>query len=102
MEQEALEMGFATKLVEAEEKEVATQSIRAQLLQKITKEPEKVPVANVRIDENMMKEIIQNEIKRLEQRLTNQQEPKQNKEIINKPLEMMKAIFNVKNKEEDE
>src|SRR5690606_31218000 len=33
--QEALEMGFATKLVEAEEKEVATQSIRKSLMQKI-------------------------------------------------------------------
>ena len=100
---EALEMGFATELAEVEEKQVATQSIRTQLLQKITKEPVKVPVANVRIDEDMMKEIVQKEIKELEERvakgeitLQNNPEPK---EPENKPLEMMKALFNLK--EED-
>lgn len=104
--EEAFEIGFATKLVEVEEKQVATQSVRAQLLQKITKEPEKAPVANVKIDENMMKEIVQNEIKKLEEKvakgeivLQNNPEPK---EPENKPLEMMKAFFNVKNEEEDE
>lgn len=99
--QEALEMGFATELVEVEEKQVATQSIRAQLLQKITKEPEKVPVANVKVDKEEIEEIIQAEIKKLERKLINQQEPKQNKEPVNKPLEMMKAFFNAQNKEED-
>ena len=100
--EEALEMGFATELAEVEEKQVATQSVRKQLLQKITKEPEKVPVANVRIDEDMMKEIVQKEIKELEERvakgeivLQNNPEP----EPENKPLEMMKALFNLK--EED-
>ena len=99
--EEALEMGFATELAEVEEKQVATQSIRAQLLQKITKEPEKVPVANVKVDKEEIEEIIQAEIKKLERKLINQQEPKQNKEPVNKPLEMMKAIFNVENEEEE-
>lgn len=102
--QEALEMGFATKLVEAEEKEVATQSIRKSLIQKITKGSEKVATVNVQIDKEEIEEIIQQEIKKLEQKLINQQEPKepkQNKEPVNKPLEMMKAIFNVENEEEE-
>lgn len=99
--EEALEMGFASQLIEAEGKEVAIQSIRKSLMQKIIKKPEKVPVANVKVDKEEIEEIIQAEIKKLEQKLINQQESKQNKEPENKPLEMMKAFFNVKNKEED-
>jgi len=99
---EAFEMGFATKLIEVEEKEVATQSIRKSLMQKITKKPERIPVANVKVDKEEIEKIIQAEIKKLERKLINQQEPKQNKEPENKPLEMMKAFFNVKNEEEDE
>ena len=99
--QEALEMGFATELVEVEEKQVATQSIRKSLMQKITKKPERIPVANVKVDKEEIEEIIQAEIKKLERKLINQQEPKQNKEPVNKPLEMMKAIFNVENEEEE-
>lgn len=100
--EEAFEIGFATKLAEAEEKEVATQSIRKSLMQKITKKPERIPVANVKVDKEEIEEIIQAEIKKLERKLINQQEPKQNKEPENKPLEMMKALFNVKKEEEDE
>lgn len=99
--EEAFEIGFATKLVEVEEKEVATQSIRKSLMQKITKKPERIPVANVKVDKEEIEEIIQAEIKKLERKLINQQEPKQNKEPVNKPLEMMKAFFNAQNKEED-
>lgn len=99
--EEAFEIGFATKLVEVEEKEVATQSIRKSLMQKITKKPERIPVANVKVDKEEIEEIIQAEIKKLERKLINQQEPKQNKEPVNKPLEMMKAFFNVKNEEEE-
>lgn len=99
--QEALEMGFATELVEVEEKQVATQSIRKSLMQKITKKPERIPVANVKVDKEEIEEIIQAEIKKLERKLINQQEPKQNKEPVNKPLEMMKAFFNVENEEEE-
>lgn len=99
--EEAFKIGFATKLVEVEEKEVATQSIRKSLMQKITKKPERIPVANVKVDKEEIEEIIQAEIKKLERKLINQQEPKQNKEPVNKPLEMMKAIFNVENEEEE-
>lgn len=102
--EEALEMGFATELTEVEEKQVATQSIRTQLLQKITKGPEKVPIANVKIDEDMMKEIVQKEIKELEERLSQSNKgegnPPEPKDPENKPLNMMKALFNLK--EEDE
>jgi len=90
-------MGFATKLVEAEEKEVATQSIRKSLMQKITKGSEKVAAVNVNIDKEELETIIQTEIKKLEQKLINQKDfTEKNKEPINKPLEMMKAFFNAK------
>lgn len=101
--EEALEIGFATKLAEVEEKQVATQSIRKQLLQKITKEPEKVSVANVKIDEDMIEKIVQKEIKELEERLSQfnkgEGNPPEPKEPENKPLNMIKALFNLK--EED-
>lgn len=93
--QEALEMGFATQLVEAEEKTVATQSIRKALMQRIMKNSQKVPVVNVNFSKQELEEIIKQEIKKLEQKLINKQEP------VNKPLEMMKAFFNAQNKEED-
>jgi len=90
-------MGFATKLVEAEEKEVATQSIRKSLMQKITKGSEKVAAVNVNIDKEELETIIQTEIKKLEQKLINQKDfTEKNKEPINKPLEMMKDFFNAK------
>ncbi len=95
--EEALEMGFATQLVEVEEKEVATQSIRKSLMQKITKGSEKVAAVNVNIDKEELETIIQTEIKKLEQKLINQKDlTEKNKEPVNKPLEMMKAIFNAK------
>jgi len=88
---EALEKGFATKIIETEEKEVATQSIRKQLLQKVTKEPEKVYVKPVNIDANDISEKV---IQKLEKQF-------KNKPTENKPLNMMKALFNAKNEEED-
>lgn len=88
--QEALEMGFATQLVEAEEKAVVTQSIRKALMQRIMKNSQKVPVVNVNFSKQELEEIIKQEIKKLEQKLINKQEP------VNKPLEMMKAFFNAK------
>lgn len=99
--EEALEMGFATKLTEEDEGEVISQNIRKQIFQKLTQEPERIPVANVKVVKEEIEEIIQAEIKKLERKLINQQEPKQNKEPENKPLEMMKAIFNVENEEEE-
>ena len=88
---EALEKGFATKIIETEEKEVATQSIRKQLLQKVTKEPEKVYVKPVNINANDISEKV---IQKLEKQF-------KNKPTENKPLNMMKALFNAKNEEED-
>lgn len=104
---EALEMGFATKSIEAEEKEVATQSIRKQLLQKITKEPEKVAVANLTIDEEQMEGIVQKAMEEFKQELKNQgileekEEPQQNNEPKpeNKPFNMMRALFNLEEEE---
>lgn len=103
---EALEMDFATQLIEAKEKQVATQNIRNKLLQKITKEPKKVAVTKVTFEKSQMEEIVQNIKEELKQQLKDSgileghKEPKE-PENQNKPLEMMKALFNTKNKEGD-
>ncbi|NMA65428.1 MAG: Clp protease ClpP, partial [Clostridiaceae bacterium] len=80
--EEALEMGFASQLIDAEEKQAATQSTRKQLLQKIhgykLREPSAV---SVKIDSE---EIAQKVIKEFEKRL--EKEPQQNK-----PMDMMRA-----------
>lgn len=97
---EALEMDFATQLVEAKEKQVATQNIRNKLLQKITKEPKKVAVTKAIFEKPQMEEIVQNVLEDFKQQLKNQgileghKEPKE-PENQNKPLEMMKALFNI-------
>lgn len=107
---EALEIDFATQLVEAKEKQVATQNIRNKLLQKITKEPKKAAVTaavtKVIFEKSQMEEIVQNFKENLKQQLKDSgileghKEPKES-ENQNKPLEMMKALFNAKNKEGD-
>lgn len=99
--EEALEMGFASQLVETEEKQAATQSIRAQLLQRMMKEPEKVAVANVSFDEEKLEEIVKiamTDFKEqlIEQGILESEEPKKSKEPENKPLNMMRALFNSK------
>lgn len=105
--EEAVEMGFATKLIETGEKTVATQSIRKSLMQKIVKPPEKVVVLNTKVDEEkieqIVKECIEKSIKTIDvSKMLIDKSKKRIEEIENKPLEMMKAFFNAKNKEEDE
>lgn len=111
---EALEMGFATGLVESEQKQVATQSIRDSLLQKVTQEPKEKVVAQINFDEEKMKVIVQEQMEKLEERMeviskeTNEvlgnlpeiekALAQAKKEEENKPKNMLKAIFN--NKEE--
>lgn len=108
---EAKEMGFATGLVESEEKQVATQSIRNSLLQKVTKESKEHVVAQINFDEEKMKEIVQEQMKVLEERMevisveTNEllgnipeveSALKQLKEEENNPRNMMRAFLNHK------
>lgn len=95
---EATEMGFATGLVGTEEKQVATQSIRNSLLQKVTEEPKKVAVAQVNFDEEMMQEVVDKAVEKLSQKLTKKKEQQETEEEENKPKNMMKALFT--NKEE--
>lgn len=103
---EALEMGFATKLIEVAEKEVATQSIRKSLMQKI-KEPKKT-LAKVTIEEERIEDMIQKAIKQFEQQVIVpgrldieiiSDKPEEKQQTTNKPLNMMRALFNLK--EED-
>ena len=95
---EALEMGFATKVIEEKEAEVATQSIRNKLVQKITKEPSFVPVANVTFSKEDMQETIKEQIKELEDRLLKEKgetKTEQKNKEENKPLSMIKALFHL-------
>lgn len=91
--QECLEMGFASKLIEVEGKEVATQSIRKSLMKKVKKEPEKVPIANIKIDKEELSEIVKGAMEEFKQELI--KEP----EETNKPINMMRALFNFKEDE---
>ena len=81
--EEALEMGFASQLIYAEEKQAATQGVRNSLMQKVF---EKKSTVSVKIDSE---EIAQKVIKEFEKRL--EKEPQQNK-----PMDMMRALFNLK------
>lgn len=89
---EAIELGFATALVETEQKQVATQSIRNNLLQKVTEEPKETAVVSVNFEQEELREIIQEELKRIKQDLIAEEQSE------NKPKNMIKALFN--NKEE--
>lgn len=99
---EAFEMGFATEILELEEKEVATQSIRKRLFQKITKEPEKIPIASIRFDKEELEEIVQRQIAQLEKKIipNGKIKPQDPQQKDNKLSNFMKAFFNVKNEEE--
>lgn len=85
---EMLEKGFATKVMEIDNKQVAAQSVRKSLMQKITEEPKKVVVTNMQIDtEELSDKIIQKIKEQFEE------------EKPNKPLNMMRALFNLKEEE---
>lgn len=98
---ECLEMGFATNLIEVAEKEVATQSVRKSLMQRVKKDPEKVAVSNVYINKEQMYEMVKSAMSEFEQQLKEQEKPKKTKdeeeqEQSNKPLNMMRALFNLR------
>lgn len=98
---EALEKGFVTQIIKADEKTVATQSVRNKLFQKVTKEPKKVAVANVNFSKEDMEEIVQKKIKELESKFSTQiKEKKEKPNNENKLNSFMKAFFNAKNEEE--
>lgn len=86
--EEALEMGFASQLVETEEKQAATQSIRKTLMQKAIKGPGGSVNYVARIDIDGLAENIIQKI--------NSKFKKGEPEPINKPLKMLRALFNSK------
>lgn len=95
---ECLEMGFASKLIEVEEKEVATQSIRESLMKKVKNEDGTPIEINYNISREELQELIQKELE--SQTLSTNEilapiEPKE----TNKPINMMRALFNFKEDE---
>lgn len=94
---EALEMGFTTKILEAEDKQVASQSVRKTIMQMIKQEkqePEKTIVNNISLSKDDVEGIIKEQMKALEDKMLEKEQ--QNKSKDNKPLSMMRALLNSK------
>lgn len=85
---EMISMGFATKMIKAEESSKASQSAKKSLMQFITK----------KTSDNLVNESIDLILQKLEEKLSNDtSKNKQNNQIVeqeNKPLNMMKAFLN--------
>jgi len=94
--EDAVNMGFATKLLEVDDEKVATQSIRNSLFQKVTKEPEKEIATKVEFSKEDLEDVIQKQIKQLEDKLFKENKEQQNNDTKNKPLSMMAALLNYK------
>lgn len=107
--EEALEKGFATKILEVDEKEVPSQSIRNKINQKLIADNNTFE-HKATIEEDKIEEIVQKQIKELEKNLikvkevgTAQKGTSDNKEKPkdeNKLNSFMKAFFNTENEEE--
>lgn len=96
---EAEEIGFATSVQQTEEKELITQSVRKKFVQRVTRDPEKELVAQVNIDENQMRKIVKESMDEFKHQLKEQgilegEEDQQKHKKENKPLNMMRALFN--------
>lgn len=92
---EAIELGFATRLVNVEEKQVATQAVRKQLMQKVNQQP----FAQLNLDTEQVETIIDQTIKQtlkdLEIEVIQEDDEEKNKQQDeNKPKNMLKALFN--------
>lgn len=94
---EAIEMGFATKLVEDKDNKVASQSIRRSLMQMVKQDnkPTKKTIAtvNVSLESEEFKKVLQQEINKLKAETVPPEEPTPKQ---NKPLSMVKALFKTK------
>lgn len=65
-------------------------------MKKVKERPGKVAIANIKIDEEQMREIVQSAMEEFKQQLIKEpEEPEQ----TNKPINMMKALFNFKEDE---
>jgi ATP-dependent Clp protease protease subunit len=87
---EMLEMGFATKVIKAEETNSVSQSARKSLMQKITEQHKNDTIkVQIDVDKLDMEQLAENLIQKLQEKQSQEQ-------TINKPLNMMKAFFNAR------
>lgn len=93
--QEAVDIGFATQVAEPAKKQMATQSVRNLLMQKVTQEPTPVAKIHVDVDKEHLEVIAQQAIQEIKNEMLEQQE---NNQKENKPKNMLQALFT--NKEE--
>lgn len=101
--EDALEMGFATKIVQAKEDDVPTFNVRETFMRRLTQEPDTVAVANITVDGEQLRAIVEEQMEKIKEMLQHgeggddgeepedPEEPEENTE--NKPLSMMKALF---------
>lgn len=94
---EMLNMGFATKVIKAEEVNNVSQSARKSLMQKISEPPKKKLTAKIQIDTDKldMDKLAENLIQKI-------QEKQKQDQRVNKPLNMMKAFFNAGKEQQHE
>ncbi len=112
---EALEKGFATKVSQEEEAKVASMAVRKDFVARLTGEPKSMPMGDIVIDEGTLEKVMSKALKEYSAKLekevlegdgdgepkglssedTQPEEPKENK-----PLELLKGFFNIKNEEE--
>lgn len=95
--QEAVDIGFATQVAEPAKKQMATQSVRNLLMQKVTTDSEErvVAVVDTKVDSEELGKIVQEAVDGLKKELFEKQE---NELEENKPKNMLQALFT--NKEE--
>lgn len=104
---EAFEMGFATDVVVENNKQVASQSVRNEVIKQMLNKGESVvnaadtvPVSNnaISISSDVdVNNLVDNIVKGLQKSMNIEQEaPQQNTKQENKPVNMMKALFNFK------
>lgn len=93
---DAIDKGFATECINSDEKEVASQSLREGVQQKLLNN--KV-VANVNISTEKLEEIVQKQVAELENKILNDSK-KEDPKDDNKVKSFMESFFNTKNKED--
>lgn len=96
---EAIEKGFATEILEVEDKEVANQSIKKNIKHKLMTQKPYKPIAEVTISKEDLDEVVQKHIKDLEAKILNKKEEEKPSDE-NKLNSFMKAFFNAENEEE--
>ena len=98
---EAIEKGFASEIIEVDEKQVANQSIKKNIKKTLmTKKPYK-PMAEIKFNKDDLEKIVQKHIDEAMATIKVEEVLEEKPKDENKLNSFMKAFFNTKNEEED-